>query len=71
MGTGFIIPSETRLLTEDNPSVSKADQVHRYRAAITEPALLELFDVHIGTLNKIMAFAVKGSKPAWAARWKE
>ena len=29
MGTGFIIPSETRLLTEDNPSVSKADQVHR------------------------------------------
>ena len=29
MGTGFIIPSETRLLTEDNPSVPKADQVHR------------------------------------------
>ena len=29
MGTGFTIPSETRLLTEDNPRVLKADQVHR------------------------------------------
>jgi hypothetical protein len=28
MRTGFIIPSETHRLTEDNPNV-KADQVHR------------------------------------------
>jgi hypothetical protein len=26
MGTGFTIPSETRLLTEDNPSVTVGDE---------------------------------------------
>ena len=29
IGTGFIIPSETHRLTEGNPNVSKANQVHR------------------------------------------
>ncbi|MGB9275031.1 MAG: hypothetical protein WCC08_07340 [Terrimicrobiaceae bacterium] len=36
------------------------------------PAQLELFDVQTGTLrDKVMAFAVEGGKPAWAAPWKE
>lgn len=36
------------------------------------PALLELFDVQTGTLrDKVMAFAVEGGQPAWAADWKE
>ena len=32
MRAGSTIPSETLLPTEDNPSVSKADQVHRSRS---------------------------------------
>ena len=36
------------------------------------PALLELFDVHTGTLKtKVMGFAVEDGKPARAAPWKE
>jgi hypothetical protein len=36
------------------------------------PALLELFEVQTGILrDKILAYAVKGGKPAWAAPWKE
>jgi hypothetical protein len=36
------------------------------------PALLQLFDVQTGALkDKVLAFAVKGGKPAWAAPWKE
>ena len=65
--TGLPDVEETRFVQEDGEKMiavkSRGDH---------GPALLELFDVHTGTLkDKVMAFAVKGGKPAWAAPWKE
>ena len=65
--TGLANVEETRFLDQDGRKMLAAKSRGNHG-----PALLELFDVQTGTLkDKVMAFAVEGGQPAWAADWKE
>jgi len=65
--TGLPNVEETRFLEQDGRKMLAVKSRGEHG-----PALLQLFDVQTGALkDKVLAFAVKGGKPAWAAPWKE
>jgi hypothetical protein len=65
--TGLPNVEETRFINQDGERMIAVKS-----RAEHGPALLELFDVQTGIRrDKILAYKVKGGKPAWAAPWKE